>query len=172
MTPTDFPGLVPDVFDTAFSSEGLWIARDQPDSPILRYNTSGVLTGYVMGTTVPAAAGLAVDSEGYLWVSDPENDKIYKLDTSTSIGESSGIYLDLVSVSPASNPFNSVGLITTTGYSDYAQVEVFDVQGRIVQTGLLESGLFSWDSSEDPAGTYIVRVSDGENTSVVRMIRI
>lgn len=61
MTPADFPGLQPEVFDVAYSSAGMWIARDDTDSPILRYNTSGVLTGYVMGTTVPSAAGLAVD---------------------------------------------------------------------------------------------------------------
>jgi hypothetical protein len=51
MTPADFPGFQPDAFDVAYSSAGMWIAHDNSDSPILRYNTSGVLTGYVMGTT-------------------------------------------------------------------------------------------------------------------------
>ncbi len=172
MTPADFPGLQPEVFDVAYSSAGMWIARDDTDSPILRYNTSGVLTGYVMGTTVPSAAGLAVDPEGYLWVSDPENDKIYKLDTSTSIGESSGIPLDGVSVYPVTNPFTSVGMIGTTGYEEYARVEVFDLNGRVLHTGMINNSSFSWEASEDPNGAYVVRVWDTENTSTLRLIKI
>ena len=172
MTPTDFPGLQPEVFDIAYSSQGIWVARDEPDSPILRYNTSGVLTGYVMGTTVPAAAGLAIDPEGFLWVSDPENDKIYKLDVTTAIGESSGSVVEQVTVVSAINPITSVGMISTTGYGDNACVEVYDIRGRIIHTGNIESGGFLWDALEDPVGAYAVRVSDQNNSSTVSLIKI
>jgi hypothetical protein len=105
-------------------------------------------------------------------VSDPENDRIYKLDTTTSIGESSGIPLDGVSVCPVTNPITSVGMISTTGYTESAVVEIFDLRGRIVHTGAIESNSFMWDASKEAAGTYIVRVSETENTSAVRLIKI
>ena len=172
MTPSDFPGLLPAVYDIAYSSEGIWVARDESDSPILRYNTSGVVTGYVMGTTVPAAAGLTVDPEGYLWVSDPDNDKIYKLDTTTGISESGNMGIDPTTISPVSNPFNSIAAINAAGFADGTSVEVFDLRGRVLHSGYVNSGSFSWDASLDPAGTYMVRVTNQQHSATTRMMKI
>ncbi len=172
MTSVDFPGLAPNVYDIAYSSEGIWVARDESDSPVLRYNTSGVVTGYIMGTTVPCAAGLTVDTDGFLWVSDPDNDKIYKVDTSTSVEGSSYIDIDPVSLSPVSNPFTSMGMVNASGYRDGALVEVFDLNGRLRHSGQVTSGSFGWDASNDPVGAYTVRVVDGGNSSTTRLIKI
>ncbi len=172
MTATDFPGLAPEVYDIAYSSQGIWVARDESDSPILRYNTSGAVTGYIMGTTVPCAAGLTVDPDGFLWVSDPDNDKIYKVDTSSSIEDNNFINISPISVSPVVNPFTSMGMISASGCRDGSFVEVFDLNGRILHSGVISSGSFVWDASTDPAGAYTVRVVDQINTSTTRMIKI
>jgi len=171
MNQLDFPGLQPAAYDIAYSSQGIWVARDESDSPILRYNTEGVLTGYVLGTEVPAAAGLTVDPDGYLWVSDPLNDKIYKVDTFTSIDDTyEGISTGRVLQSCA-NPFTSLAVITAQGFSTGAVVQVFDIRGRTVDRGTLQGGSFTVDGSSLPAGTYIVQVTDEDGSSTLRICR-
>ncbi len=171
MTSTDFPGLQPAVYDIAFSATGVWVARDESDSPIICYNTSGVVTNYVMGTTIPEAAGLAMDPDGYLWVSDPGNDKIYKLDISTSITDTTVEVTEQNPIFPAANPFESIAVVNAGGYSDGAVVEIFDIRGRLVHTGSVSNGLFSWNASTDPAGTYMVRISGNGNPEILRMVK-
>ena len=125
-----------------------------------------------MGTTIPAAAGLTVDPDGFLWVSDPTNDKIYKLDTTTGISESGNMGIDPISISPVSNPFTSIASINAAGFPNGASVEVFDLRGRVLHNGYVSGGSFSWDASLDPSGTYLVRVTDQQNSSTARMMKI
>jgi len=172
MYPADFPGLQTTSYDIAFSSEGVWVARDESDSPILRYNDSGQITGYVEGATISCAAGLTVDADGFLWVSDPDNDKIYKLDTSTSVADETTFGIGQVSLTPAVNPFTASVMINATGYSDGTTVEVFDLRGRLLETGTISGSSYFWDASEEAAGTYLIRVSDTVNTSVARLMKI
>lgn len=171
MTSTDFPGLLPEVYDIAYSTAGVWVARDESDSPIICYNTSGAVTGYVLGTTVPSAAGLAIDPSGYLWVSDPENDKIYKLDITTSISETAVEIQGQNPIFPAANPFQSIAVVNAGGYPDGAAVEIFDIRGRLVYTGSVSNGLFSWNASADPAGTYMIKVTEAGNSAILRMVK-
>ena len=171
MNQLDFPGLAPAAYDIAYSAEGMWVARDESDSPILRYNTSGVLTGYVMGTDVPAAAGLAVDDQGFLWVSDPDSDKIYKVDTSTSIdGATAGVF-DSRLLAPQMNPFSSLTVVSVQGFAGGASVELFDTTGRRMQSGTVQDGTFTVDGASLPAGTYILRVTDSAGSSTVRLCK-
>lgn len=171
MTPLDFPGLEPAVYDIAYAADGMWVARDESDSPILMYNTDGVLTGYIMGTEVPAAAGLAVDPDGYLWVSDPVNDKIYKVDYLTSVDNTSAGVNGSRTIQPSVNPFSSVSVITVQGFTGGAAVELFDTSGRRVQNGVLQSGSFTVDGSALPAGAYILRITDSAGSSTIRICR-
>jgi hypothetical protein len=171
MAPADFPGLNPAVYDIAYSNAGIWVARDETDSPIIRYSTEGVVTDYVSGTIVPAAAGLAIDPDGYLWVSDPVNDKIYKVETTTSISDASAGISAPGAIYPACNPFESVAFINAAGYPDGASVEVYDINGRTVFAGSVTGGSFTWNASSSPAGAYLIRVCDSGNSSVVRMVK-
>ena len=172
MSAVDFPGLEGTTYDIAFSSEGVWVARDESDSPVLRYNTIGELTGYIMGSTVASAAGLAVDTDGFLWVSDPDSDKIYKLDTTVSIADENTFGISQVSLTPAVNPFTASVMINATGYAEGTTVEVFDLRGRLLETGSISASSYFWDASKEAAGTYLVRVSDTSNSSVVRLMKI
>lgn len=171
MNQLDFPGLQPAVYDIAYSASGIWVARDESDSPVLRYNTSGVVTGYVMGTDVPAAAGLAVDNDGFLWVSDPVNDKIYKVDVVTSIDENTAGVNSARSILPDMNPFSSLTVVNVEGFSGGASAELFDTTGRRIQSGSVQDGSFTVDGSRLPAGTYILRISDSSGSSTLRLCR-
>ncbi len=172
MNQLDFPGLQPAVYDIAWSAAGVWVARDESDSPVLRYDTSGNLTGHVPGSEVPAAAGLTVDSSGYLWVSDPVNDKIYKVDTSTSVEEGNTTPIDARHIQPAMNPFPSSTMVTVSGFSAGASAELYDVLGRIVQRPAVSDGTLFVEGSALPSGTYVLRVFDGGGSSTVRLCRI
>jgi len=172
MNQLDFPGLQPAVYDIAWSSSGVWVARDEADSPVLRYDTSGNLTGYVMGSEVPAAAGLTVDSSGFLWVSDPVNDKIYKVDTSTSVEDNHTTAIDSRLIEPEMNPFPSNTFVSVQGFGPGVQAELYDVFGRIIQRPAVTDGTLLVEGSALPSGTYVLRVFDGGGSSTVRLCRI
>ena len=162
-----FPGLSTPYYDTAWISGGLWIARDLSDSPILCYDTDGVLVNHVDGSIVSAARGLTIDGDGYLWASNPDDDKIYQLDVSTGVGSienvSEGLRVER-------NPFSSAAVITGSGFEE-ATIEIFDVSGRSMESGDF-SGSFTWNAAEAPSGTYFAVVRGGGAVDVVRMTRI
>lgn len=164
-----FPGLGSAAYDVAWISGGIWIARDVADSPIVAYDTSGLMVGHVDGGTVSAAMGLTIDGEGYLWASNPDNDTIYQLDVSTGIGESAPDPAGR-DLSFSRNPFVSSVVITAEGFSG-ATIEIFDLSGRRVHTDSF-SGVYTWNAMNVPAGSYFARVSDGTGSAVAGFTRI
>ena len=52
-----------------------------------------------------------------------------------------------------------------------AAVEIFDIRGRLVYTGSVSNGLFSWNASADPAGTYMIRITGAGNSATLRMVK-
>ena len=171
MNAVDFPGLAPAVYDIAWTADGVWVARDESDSPIRRYNTAGAVTGYILGTEVPFAAGLTVDGDGYLWVSDPANDKIYKVDTTTSIEDAShGIPAER-DLRVSANPFMISTTLNCAGFNSSAVVTVFDIRGRMVQQSVAGGSDFLLDGSDLSPGTYLIRVTDSGGSSTLRVCK-
>jgi hypothetical protein len=166
----DFPGVGSPRYDTAWLSGGIWIARDNSDSPILAYDTSGLLVGCVEGTTLSAAAGLTVDSDGYLWASNPDDDIIYQLEVTTGIEEGSSAPGNR-DITLSRNPFASSVVITAEGFGSGASIEVFDLTGRRVQTGSF-TGVYTWNAVNMPSGAYFAVVSDEAGSSIARLTRI
>ncbi|MFO7627540.1 MAG: T9SS type A sorting domain-containing protein [Candidatus Fermentibacteraceae bacterium] len=167
---TLFPGLGTGYHDVAFlSGGGVWIARDNADSPIIAYNTSGAVTGYIEGSVISAARGLAIDSEGHIWASNPDNDMIYQIDviTGTAEGHSSSITPRTLTLSE--NPFAGSVLITGSGFSD-AHIQVFDVFGRTVESAPF-SHSYLWNAQSVSPGIYFARVSDSSETLVTRLVK-
>lgn len=162
----DFPGLGTPFYDTAWIPDGLWIARDNADSPILCYDTDGVLTAHVEGSTVSGATGLTIDEDGYLWASNPDDDKIYQIDVSSGVEEST----PFEELRVEQNPFSSVAVITGSGFEG-ATIEIFDVAGRRMESGDF-FGSFTWNAAEAPSGTYFAVVRGGGDLDVVRMTKI
>lgn len=168
---SSFPGLGSTYYDIAWLSGGIWIARDNADSPILAYNTGGMCIGYVDGADIGgAAAGLAMDGDGHLWVSNPDNDTIYLLDVTTGIEEGQGSSIEGRSVSVSANPFHSSVTISAEGFGS-AMLDIFDLTGRRVLSSEFH-GAYTWSGADVPAGTYYARIADAVGAETVSMVRV
>lgn len=165
----DFPGIGSTTYDTAWMSGGIWIARDNSDSPILGYDTTGLLVGHVDGSTVSAAMGLTMDDEGYLWASNPDDDRIYQIEVMTGVGEGPGVQRPR-DITLNMNPFHASVVITAEGFED-AALEIFDLTGRRIHDSVF-TGVHTWNASGFPAGTYFAVVRDREGSASARLTRI
>ncbi|MBN1433687.1 hypothetical protein JW921_02935 [Candidatus Fermentibacterales bacterium] len=61
------------------STGWVWVACNSTSYPIRAYK-SGICQFILDTTVVPYAYGLTIDPDGYLWVSDEQNDVIYQVD--------------------------------------------------------------------------------------------
>ncbi len=77
---TTYGGLSPTRDNARDESNGwIWVACSSTSYPIRAYKNS--TCQYLIGAdVVPYAYGLAIDEEGFLWVSDIVNDVIYHVD--------------------------------------------------------------------------------------------
>ena len=67
--------------DIARADNGdIWVASDNADAPLRCYNADGTFDKYVDPAIVSSAMGVAIDNEGYVWVSNLETNKIYRID--------------------------------------------------------------------------------------------
>ncbi len=73
-----------DFHDIACSGDLWWYAVNDGTSSIKAYDEAGVLQMSISVADVPAACGLTIDDEGYLWVSNTDTDEIYKVDVGLS----------------------------------------------------------------------------------------
>jgi hypothetical protein len=137
----------------------VWVASESTDLCIKCYNTNNTMVDYIPKTMIANARGMALDPSGYLWVSDIDADKIYKVDLSTGIQEQNED--ERITVTPSSNPFCGAVTIQTPGIN--ASVVVFDMHGRqIVSDSFQES--WTWNSSS-PAGHYVFVITDDHGAS-------
>ena len=167
---TAFPGLGSTFYDIAsHPSGGFWIARDNADSPVIAYNTSGAIVGFVESSVVSAAMGLTIDTEGHLWVSNPDNNTIYELDVTTGISEDQTSSIEPRALSASANPFTSSVLIVGNGFNN-ASIEVFDIFGRSVESAPFQ-GSFLWNAHAVAPGIYFARVSDSSGSLVTRLVK-
>ena len=145
----------------------VWVASESPSIPIRCYDTSNTMVDYITPDLIPNARGMAMDPEGYLWVSDIENDKIYKVDLTEGIGEEAGT--TPLNVVPSANPFSGAVTIQAQGLA--ASVSVFDMQGRqVVEDTFQES--WTWYSSA-PAGSYVFVIRDESgNVETLDLVKI
>ncbi|MEN8209276.1 MAG: FlgD immunoglobulin-like domain containing protein [Candidatus Fermentibacteria bacterium] len=178
---SDLPGLYSH-YDCAYEggngSGDIWIATDAVDSPIKAYNSSGLLTNYVLDTDLPSGThckGLCFDTEGYLWVSDNNADKIYKLDITTGIEEGSVIPQEQSRITVSTNPFSGLVNISVTGASGPFNMAIYDLSGRtILSTELAASTCFTWDGKTTsgetaPTGTYLIHATN-QDGHMMRML--
>lgn len=159
-------------YDAGYRTDGtVWIANDASDSPVKAYNTSSVLTQYIPGSLIAnAARGVDFDANGYLWCSNPNNDKIYKISLNTGVEEQPGAPVPF-GLSCSCNPFESSTIITGEGFSAGARIDVFDISGHVVVSAPFE-GSFVLGGRDLPSGTYVARVRDGAEVTSLRLVRI
>lgn len=167
---TSFPGLGTGYRDIEYHpSGGFWIARDNPDSPVIAYNTGGTVTAYLETSVISAAMGLAVDNSGYIWVSNPDDDRIYQIDITTGTAEESSSPVAPASLSVSGTPFTTSVTVTGSGFGQ-ASIRIFDISGRTLITAPF-NGTYIWDASSASPGMYFARVSDGSLTLVARLVK-
>jgi len=153
----------------------VWVASDWTSVTLRLYNSAGTWVDYIPGSLVPYARGVAMDPEGYLWVSDMENDKIYKIDLTEGVEgtETSGT----IDLSLSSNPFNASVVITGEGFPGEAHLEIYDIRGMLILEDTFE-GAFTWngsstDGSQVPAGAYFAVVTDTQgNLGTTELLRL
>ena len=169
-------------FDCAYEggngSGDIWVASDAADSPIKAYNTSGQLVNYIPEADLPAGTqcrGLCFDTDGYLWVSDDNAEKIYKLDITTGI-EESVIPQEQPGLAVSGNPFSGSVNISVTGIPGSVDLAIYDLSGRIIlRSGLSASASFTWDgrttSGESaPTGTYLIHATSGTGQTLRMLV--
>ena len=80
----DFNGVSGDIFDIAYDGGDIWLACAS-GYPVRRFDVSGTMTDHLESSLIPCARGMTMDPDGYLWISDTQNDLIYKVDLSTAL---------------------------------------------------------------------------------------
>ena len=66
----------------------VWVATDNSGMTLGCFNSYYVRIDEITSDLVPYARGVAMDPAGYLWVSDPVNDLIYKIELSVALERS------------------------------------------------------------------------------------
>lgn len=156
-------------YDCGYLNNYVWLACSAADSPVRCYNTSGAVVSTIPGSlTGGAAHGLDTDqTNGFLWVSNMNNDKIYKIGF-TGTEERQGAPVPS-SLSASCNPFS--GSVEITGAAaPGSRIEVFDASGRIVREDLFD-GSFVLSGTGLPGGSYIVRVTGGGG-GTLRLVKL
>lgn len=145
----------------------VWVASENTSLALKCYDSNNTMVDYIDTDLIPNARGLAIDPNGYLWVSDENTDMIHQVDLTSGVGEQSGN--TPFTVEPSANPFSGAVTIQAPGVN--ATVTVFDVYGRQVVSDSFQEN-WTWNSSA-PAGSYVFVVSDDEgNVETLDLIKI
>lgn len=151
----------------------MWVASDNASIPARAYNRSGVVVDHIDPILVSAARGVAFDTDGYLWLSNMDTDKIYKIDLTEGIETNDPD--NSLNITVSSNPFLSSVIITGEGFSGNSEITIFDIQGHLILQDSFD-GSYSWDGSSNttpvPSGTYFAVVIDNNgNCDTVKLLR-
>lgn len=69
--------------DIARDSAGLiWAALDDSELPLCCYDPTGTVVGSIGNDVISSADGVAIDSEGFLWISDNQEQLLCRIDIS------------------------------------------------------------------------------------------
>ncbi len=153
----------------------VWVASDNTSIPVRGYNRSGVVVDYIDSGLVSSVRGVAIDPEGYLWVSNMQADKIYKIDLTEGIETSNPD--NPLNITVSSNPFLSSVIITGEGFAGNSEITIFDIQGHLIMQDSF-NGSYAWDGSSSnstpvPCGTYFAVVIDSNGNSVsAKLLRL
>ena len=145
----------------------VWVASENSSLALKCYDDNNTMVDYIGVDLIPNARGLAMDTNGYLWVSDVDADKIYQVDLTEGVEEEGGNVS--FTVEPSANPFTGAVTIQAPGVN--ASVTVFDMYGRQVESDTFQES-WTWNSSA-PAGSYVFVFNDSEgNIETLDLVKI
>ncbi|MCK5132012.1 MAG: T9SS type A sorting domain-containing protein [Candidatus Sabulitectum sp.] len=145
----------------------VWVASENTSLAVKCYDTYNTMVDYIPTSMIPNARGMALDPNGYLWISDIDADKIYKIDLTAGIEEGQGI--QGLTVVPSANPFSGAVTIQASGVN--ASITIFDMHGRQVENDSFQES-WTWNSSA-PAGNYVFVIRDDQGaTATLDLVKI
>ena len=108
----------------------------------------------------------------FFGTNDAQGDGLYYIDDVQLI-ESTGVYTEEVNAANFSmwpNPANNVLTIALPSSSQFANVQIFDAQGRMAANTLVTANMQNIDVTAFEAGLYTVRVVCGEQVYAQKLI--
>jgi len=163
-------------YSETMSLNDIWVATDQPDSPIRAYDPSGTLSFASDLVSCPRGMAFSLESgHRMLWVSDPLTETIYQIDLDpTGIGGGSPQPAEGPVLSLGSNPVAGTAFFTGAGFPGDAVLEVWSLSGRLMLREPF-GGSLAWTpaAGEAPAGVYVAVVRDDTGAAAsVRFTRL
>ena len=123
--------------------------------PLNGYSGSSVKVKFVVSSTNPGTSGWNPSFDNFIATNLTSNVK--------NIQNQNGI-----SVLP--NPSTGIVQVTASGFSNQAHVEVFNILGSKMFTGNLSGGKATLDLSDLKSGVYLIKVTEGKQVAVSRLI--
>ncbi|MCD4701037.1 MAG: T9SS type A sorting domain-containing protein [Candidatus Aegiribacteria sp.] len=156
--------------DIAITPDGnVWVATDWTSITLRLYDTNDQMIDNILGGLVPHACGVTMDESGYLWVSDTENDCIYKIDLTEGIEGSEENIIPYLQAS--SNPFAGQVTITGIGFDNQAAISIYDIRGNLVSSDSFYGSYVLGESGDLSQGVYFARVRcDNGTESVLKLM--
>ncbi|NOQ22472.1 MAG: hypothetical protein GQ565_07465 [Candidatus Aegiribacteria sp.] len=170
------------IYDIAYTSANeIWAATNDTSSPVKCYASNGNPGVEFPSSLISAARGIAfynVGSLNYVWVSNPDDNKIY-LVCVNPVGIEGGPHPEPAEIvlSSGMNPFYESVTISATGVSENATIEIFDITGRSVLRSSF-NGALHWDGhgsdgTSVPSGYYCIRVLDTDGcTATLSIVKL
>ncbi|OPL20121.1 MAG: hypothetical protein AVO35_01320 [Candidatus Aegiribacteria sp. MLS_C] len=154
--------------DIAMTPEGnVWVATDWSSMPMRLYDQNDQMIDFLDSSVLPGARGVTIDDEGFLWVSDIENDKIYRVDLTEGIEGPGPVPSPCMNAS--ANPFSGHVTITGEGWGDGASIGIYDLSGTLVGGGEFDGSFVFGDPEGSRTGVYFARVTGGGSVSVLKL---
>ena len=155
-------------FDGPCSGGGVYCSTDNGDTwePV---NT---------GLTNTEVYSLAMDSKGYLYAGTTEGGVFRSVASTTSIDKpkDTGKSISFGLKQNYPNPFNSSTKISySIEYSAFVKLDVYDIQGRVIQTLIYkfqEPGIYSvnFNAIGDASGVYFYKLQVGDYIQKMKMV--
>lgn len=123
--------------------------------PLNGYPGSNVKVKFVVSSTNPGSSGWNPSFDNFIATNLTSNAK--------NIQNQSGISL-------LPNPSTGNVLVTAAGFSNQAHVEVFNILGTRMYFGNLTGGKANLDLSDLKSGVYLIKVTEGKQVAVSRLI--
>ncbi len=123
--------------------------------PLNGYSGSSVKVKFVVSSTNPGSSGWNPSFDNFIATNLTSNVK--------TIQNQNGI-----SVLP--NPSTGMVQVTASGFSNQAHVEVFNILGSKMFSGNLSGGKATLDLSDLKSGVYLIKVTEGKQVAVSRLI--
>lgn len=141
----------------AAANSDVWSVDTPPVLPVAANRNAGIKFKWIATVTSSGASGS------------------YRIDDFIVSGISTGVATAVTSVAnPEAHVYMSnstLEVIANETTNNQYTIEVYNILGETMKTGFMTSSPYSMDLSELPGGVYLVKVSDGDNNQVTKVVR-